>query len=824
MLGAALVLGVVSAGPPQALAGVGLDPTFGQDGTSVPALEQAWESSGFNEVTPQPDGGTIVRFGPGAVNSLAPKAIRHYRGDGSLDSAYKAPDLPSSSVRVRQPDGKVLVAEPLSNGPGGFIVRLNLDGTRDDTFGVGGNSASVPFSISSISLGSTGAILVGGDINKSYTGMHGAPSVSLIEPFVARFTSDGNLDQTFASGGIANLRDAGKIEGSPGEFQEGVNGTTWISIRSPEDPDILLRLTSTGALDTGFGNGGQVDPKGKVTGFHPLADGGMLAVVNREGKRLSPFAVAENLFLLRYSASGQEDPKFGSGSSPAIVLNGIDRATAVAWGDNGSALVGVSTAAPDAACRKLFNACVTTPVLARFTPEGRPDPGFGSSGILRLDSMSGPADFARIASLEARPGGGYMAAGTSGLQAFLVAMKEDGSPDQGFGDGGFVTDSVRKPSSNFVSEIVADPSGRILVAGKGDAGTMDFGPPAGILTRLEPSGSLDRSFANGSGTVRLPAEATALTVDKRGRSLALIGATVIERITAAGGIDRSFGEDGFAFPKTAGKFDPASIFALPNGAALVAGTTAGAPTVLRLGAKGQLDRSFGQRGEASLTFRARGHCTLRALTAQRDGRLLIAGECVRRAGSAWRGTMMIGRLLPNGRPDRSFGHFGRLPELPGGGRSAASAIATQRGKILVAARLTQGTTRTELLIRLNRDGRRDHSFAKGGIARVHVDTPKKLGVNECGSYDETSSILPTKRNIFLVRDGVGPPVLAFRQNGRRDNSPGLGANVSPGRQIAPDCSPGPFGARQHERVVIAWPMTADGYAPWEIALQRFNSG
>jgi uncharacterized delta-60 repeat protein len=653
--------------------------------------------------------------------------------------------------------------------------------------------------------------------------MHGAPSVSLIEPFVARFSSDGNLDPTFASGGIANLRDIGKIEGFPGEVQEGANGTIWLSMRPPEDPGFLLRLTSAGALDAGFGNGGNVYPNGKVASFHPLADGGILAVVNRKGKRLGPSAVAESIFLSRYSASGQEDPKFGFGSSPAIALDGIDRATAVAWGDDGSALVGVSTAAPDAACRKLYNACVSTPALARFTPEGRPDQGFGSSGIRRLDSMAGPADFPRITSLEARAGGGYLAAGTTGRQAFLVAVKEDGSPDQEFGDGGFVTDSVRRASSNFVSDIAADPSGRILVAGKGNAGTMDFGPPSGLLTRLKPSGSLDRSFANGQGTIGLPAEVTSVTVDERGRSLVLIGATVIERITAAGQVDRSFGEDGFAFPKTAGKFDPVSVLALPNGATLVAGTTAGTPTVLRLGAKGQLDRSFGERGEARLAFRARGHCTLHALTAQRDGRVLIAGECVRRAGSAWRGMMMIGRLLPNGRADRSFGRFGRLPELPGKGRSAASAIAIQRGKILVAARLTRSTRRTELLLRLDRNGHRDHSFAKGGIARVHVNTPKELGVNECGSYDETSSILPTRHEIFLVRDGVGPPVIAFRQNGRRDNSLGNGADVAAGRQIAPDCSPGPFGTRQHGRVVIAWPMTPNGYAPWEIALQRLST-
>jgi hypothetical protein len=64
-------------------------------------------------------------------------------------------------------------------------------------------------------------------------------------------------------------------------------------------------------------------------------------------------------------------------------------------------------------------------------------------------------------------------------------------------------------------------------------------------------------------------------------------------------------------------------------------------------------------------------------------------------------------------------------------------------------------------------------------------------------------------------------VLAFRQNGRRDRSIGT-KSIAPGRQIAPDCFPGPFGARQDGSAVLAW-SNPFGNPTSVIALQRLKS-
>ena len=795
---------------PQAPAGVHLDRSFGLSGTAVPSLPPTWESSGFSQLTAQPDGGATVEFGPAVVNSFATRGMRRYLSDGNLDPSYASPAPSSSRAKTTLPDGKVLRTESLADGSGEFVVRLNPDGTIDQAFGTQGASPSVPFRISAISVGSSG-ILVAGAVDKSFTGMHGGPSVFLVETFVARLTLDGQLDPGFAAGGVANLHSAGGIEGFPGDVQEGPDGKVWLSAHPPrEGNSVLVGLTASGALNPDFGTGSRVDSGGTIAGLHPLTDGRIQVAVIRESRGLGRFAVAESVFLFAYRPDGQEDPGFGSGKSPAVAKG---RVTTILWGGDGSALLGISTTSFGVACRNFFNACFATPTLTRFTSAGQLDRSFGSSGTVRLSSMRGPAYSVGIRSLAIRPGGGYLVAGTSGLQAFLALVTEEGTLDGSFGKGGLVTESVRRKSSNFVNAVATDSRGGIVVAGSGYADGISSYPWPGLIFRLHPNGSPNRRFAGGRAVLPLPAEVTALDVDRFGRSLVLLDGSAVERVTAKGRVDRSFGRRGFAFSH----LDLTSVVALPSGAALVAGTGGDAAVVARLDATGHIDSSFGAGGKASLSFGLEGPCTVRALTVQANGRILFAGEC----GDGQKEAMIAGRLRPNGKPDPSFANRGRLAGLAGRGKSIATAIATQRDKILVGVRLTQAKRRSELLLRLDHDGHLDRTFARGSIARVRVPTPHEAGGRWCGPDDETVSILPLGNRILLVRNGTGPPVFAFRQDGRRDRSAST-KSIAPGRQVAPGCSPGPFGTRQDGSAVIAWSKPF-GNPTWVIAMQRLKS-
>jgi uncharacterized delta-60 repeat protein len=807
-LGMVLAIAIVVSAP-QAQAGIRVDRSFGRAGTATPSLPPTWESSGFSELIAQADGGALVRFGPVAVNSYVGPGMRRFLADGSLDPGYSAPAPPSSRARLRLPDGKLLYTETTPNGGEEAVVRLNPDGTRDKTFGNEGAGSALPFLASAISVGPSGAILVAGAVDKSYTGMHGSPSVSLVETVVARLSDKGRLDPSFAATGVANLHDLGGIEGLPREIQEGSDGRVWLSVRTrPENDDALVGMTSAGALNPEFGAGSRVDPGGTIAAFHPLPDGRVEAAVNRQSKRQTGFAQVENLFLLAYRPDGQIDPGFGSAKSPTIESG---RATTALWGSDGSALLGVSTTTVGPACRGFYNACSATPTLARLSSDGRLDRSFGSAGTLALDAMQGPDDFAGIGSLALRPGGGYLAAGSSGLQAFLARITEGGELAGDFGRDGLVTEAVRRNSRTFADAVAADRRGRIIVAASGNSNAISSFERPGLLFRLRPNGSLDQGFAGGRAVLALPAGVTALAVDHAGRSIVLLGGSTVERITAKGGVDRSFGQSGFVF------LHPhlTSMIALSDGSVLLAGADGRSAAIVRLDPSGRLDRSFDSGGEARLAFRQRGTCRARALAPQGGGRIVVAGEC---GGTRHRKTMFVGRLQPDGKPEPSFSRRSRLAGLPG--RSGATAIASQRGKVLVGAVLMRGKRRSELLVRLDRDGRRDRSFARGGVARVVVPTPQKLGVNWCGSKDETASILPLDKRILLVHDGAGAPVLAFRQDGRRDRA--LNSNsIAPGRQVAPGCFPGPLGARQEDSAVIAWSQPAG--PTWSVSLQRLGS-
>jgi uncharacterized delta-60 repeat protein len=794
---------------PQAQAGVRVDHSFDRAGTATPFLPPTWESGGFNELMAQADGGAVVRFGPVAVNSYASAGMRRFLGDGSLDPGYSAPAPPSSRARLRLPDGKLLYTETTPNGGEDTVVRLNPDGTRDKTFGNEGASPALPFLASAISIGPSGTILVAGAVDKSYTGMHGGPSVSLVETITARLSGDGHLDPSFAATGVANLHDLGDIEGFPREIQEGSDGRIWLSVRTrPENDDALVGMTSAGALNPEFGVVGRVSPGGSIASFHPLPGGRVEAAVNRQSKRRTGFARVEDLFLLAYQPDGRIDPGFGSGRSAAIESG---RATAALWGSDGSALLGVSTTTVGPACRGFYNACFATPTLARFSSDGRLAHSFGSAGTLTLDAMRGPDDFADIDSLALQPGGGYLAAGSSGLQAFLARITEGGALAADFGDGGLATEAVRRNSRTFANAVAADRRGRIIVTASGNSNAISSVERPGLLFRLHPNGSLDRNFAGGQAVVGLPAKVTALDVDRAGRSIVLLEGSAVERITARGGVDRTFGRSGFAFLHS--KLN--SVIALPGGAVLLAGADGSSAAVVRLDPRGRLDQSFGSGGVARVPTRHRGACTARALARQDGGRIVIAGEC---GGTGHRKTMFVGRLRPGGKPEPSFARRSGLAGLPG--RSRATALAGQDGKVLVGAVQMQGKRRSELLVRLDRDGRRDRTFARSGIARVPVPTPQKLGVDACGSSDEGASILPLGRHILLVHDGAGAPILAFRPNGQRDRA--LSSNaIAPGRQVAPGCFPGPFGARQDDSAVIAWSRPAD--STWRVSLQRLGS-
>jgi uncharacterized delta-60 repeat protein len=161
--------------------------------------------SGVRALAVQPDqkiivGGNFNSFEKNEVYYTV-KRIARLLPDGSLDLDFKNNTNLGANSNVEvvkiQPDGKILLGgyfETFNGATVKGIVRLNSDGTRDTAFttntGTGFNNG-----VATISLQSDGKIVVGG----YFTSFNGSAA-----PYVLRLNSNGTRDNTFSIGSGAS--------------------------------------------------------------------------------------------------------------------------------------------------------------------------------------------------------------------------------------------------------------------------------------------------------------------------------------------------------------------------------------------------------------------------------------------------------------------------------------------------------------------------------------------------------------------------------------------------------------------------------------------
>lgn len=134
-------------------------------------------NNGINNVVVLPDGKLIVQGTFTSFNGSASAGVVRLNADGSLDNTFNVGTGIDSLVAqslVRLPDGKILIGGRFTsfNGtPCGGIIRLNPDGTIDNTFQTGTGATGVLPTISTISVQpSDGNIIIAGNFT-SYNGV-----------------------------------------------------------------------------------------------------------------------------------------------------------------------------------------------------------------------------------------------------------------------------------------------------------------------------------------------------------------------------------------------------------------------------------------------------------------------------------------------------------------------------------------------------------------------------------------------------------------------------------------------------------------------------
>ena len=344
------------------------DTTFGSSGSV--------SQNNVSEATAVQSDGKVVTAGlyyTGGSSNFYDAAVSRYNADGTPDTSFGTngtviTDISGQSDKpeavVIQSDGKIVIGGTGGDGPHFFfeMARYNTDGTLDTSFG---NNGTVVFNqtgyyneIWSLALQSDGKILAAGNTNGEYA--------------VTRLNTDGSLDTTFGTSGMVAITPAGAggralgvVVQSDGKIVLAgtINGGNYYSAVA------LVRLTSSGALDSTFGTGGTVVTNlpgsfDEASGVALQSDGKLVVSASVSGPGVYP--PVYNFVLLRYNTNGTLDNTFGSGGSVTTDLGADDEALGVAVQSDGMILVsGVTNTS--------FNTSTAKSVVARYLPNGTLD-------------------------------------------------------------------------------------------------------------------------------------------------------------------------------------------------------------------------------------------------------------------------------------------------------------------------------------------------------------------------------------------------------------------------------------------------------------------
>ncbi len=305
---------------------------------------------------------------------------------------------------------------------------------------------------------------------------------------------------------------------------------------------------------------------------------------------------------------------------------------------------------------------------------GRPDPSFGTNGIVLAPVL----EYSYAESIVRLPDGRLLVGGEAGQRVhpyhrdmMLARFNADGTADTTFGTDGVVVTVVGIRRS-IIKSVMLQPDGKIVVVG-----TLDDRYPGSdvVLARYEADGALDATFGTG-GIVELD----------------------------LGGTDRV-----------------ATATLVSDGSILVAGQTqqTGLPggadgMVLRFDDAGALDGSFGTGGVALLDQGGR-HDNLGDLMREPGGRIIVVGTSADVPNPFTSPSVgIVAALLDDGTPDATFGTAG-VTEFSIDVRShVANVVRLSDGDLFMHAGGSPGDgTGYSALVRMNGDGTYDGGFGGG---------------------------------------------------------------------------------------------------------------
>lgn len=364
-----------------------LDTTFG--GTGIVTHDFGWSvnsGSGSPAVAIQPwDGKAVVSLN--SNNHEPGFELARYNPDGSLDTSFGNGGVATAafsggaylSAVVVDPTSHDIYA--VGSGPGGqdvAVARFTPAGALDPTFGKGGEvtvGAGRPYTYNSgiaAAVDPSGRLIVAGYAETYDSKTYTYPSVGA----VYRFTTTGALDKTFDGTGEVIAPDFDDDDGWTDLQVEPVGSSYQIAVAGVYDNNNALAVyNANGTPVTSVGTNGvatlnATNPElGVLDQFQP--DGRLLEV--QSGVTAGITTVSIN----RYNTDGTPDTTFGDGGQATLTVDQIWTINAATVDLSGRILLGgeVPRALPPK--YPYFDG-----ILARLTPAGAVDTGFGAGGFV----------------------------------------------------------------------------------------------------------------------------------------------------------------------------------------------------------------------------------------------------------------------------------------------------------------------------------------------------------------------------------------------------------------------------------------------------------
>lgn len=633
--------------------------------------------------------------------------------------------LPPDFVLIEQQDGKIIFN--LDSRVGGKnqndLIRIDTNGLLDENFNLNlsledmfSDNTYYYANINQLTSGKLLALVqVGGDVENRTR--------------LVRFNLDGTLDSSFGDSGElifplnslseTNAYFKGEIELSNEKMLMAVEITK--EVDSEIQSDIyFVRLNSNGSFDNSYGNNGRlkVDALSAYPGYsfrvNPLEPDGKITVIM--------FKPSDS-FLLRLNSDATLDNTFGdSGLLNINVSTPYNTLLSSFLQSDGSYTV------TGKAYFSEFIDGAFEGIAGHYSIKVGHDGSYGYSeelgysddAIYTFDVYSND-----LASASAIQGNGQLLvagrASNGNDNDFALARYDlDGFLDQSFGDGGVVTTDIYGEDDQALT-VMVQTDGKILLAGYAKYSVSRYF----VVVRYLNNGLIDEDFGEEGGGVQIVdfgspnAQAKSMIQQVDGK-IVLVGTTpngsegiILARLTSFGEMDNSFGTGGIVFTDTNYNDQGAdSIIQQTDGKLVIAGYATddndfSRMLVARYDLNGTLDTTFNGSGFNVFSLDSTTSGSAKSLIQQTDGKLVIGGSSGNDFG--------IARLTSLGALDASFNGSGIQTINTSDSYEFANTVIQQADDKLV---LSGGSGDFTALVRVNIDGSLDTSFDNDGIFLV----------------------------------------------------------------------------------------------------------